>query len=360
MLGFLLFVLTIAGTPHYPVLFLIIVYTWIKRRTLVLEGLKDNKELVRCIAAIIILITLNALLHGRLQIPNMYLMPFCFMCSLGMKKEDAVVFANLIAFECVIGFFEYISGVNSFLPGVEIEAFSSDELMYFKRVYGLSNNSSFISEKILFSILLVTLFKTSFTKRKKNLLIFLYIIGLYVTFNRTAILAALLFVFLLSFGRIRELVVKNIGLASFVLIFMISLFALIAIKYGDEIISQFMRGGDEVDLEAGLTGRPIIWAAFFVFISNHIFFGNGSIHYMVPYADDRIAHAHNSFIQLYADHGIFIASFYLFALFRKINKQNLKYCLPIFFMSLFQYCAFWGFSIPDVFLFAFLCNKRYV
>lgn len=359
MLGFLLFILTIAGVPHYLALFAIIIYAIRGRYRQISEGLKLNKRFTGFLALFVLLITINAIIHfaetGSFQVPNMCLMPFAFICALGLNEKDIKFFIYLVFIECLFGFYEYSLGINTILPGLETDDFSSEELLYFKRVLGLSNNSSSFSEKLLFSIIFLSQFSDLFSKRVKISFFVVFIGGLFVTFNRTAIIASLIYLFFYYYSIILVVLKKRKGLGVALLLIVIIVVGVAIPKYGLDILSQFNRGGDEMDL----TGRPYIWASFYDFISNNLFLGNGSAHYMISYYEGRMAHAHNSFIQLFADHGIFIAIFYLLTIFSKFNKRNIIVCISIMVASLTQYVVFWGFSVPDVFLFAFLCNPKF-
>jgi len=124
-------------------------------------------------------------------------------------------------------------------------------------------------------------------------------------------------------------------------------------QVADTILFQFARGNDSVDV----SGRDEIWGLMFRFIKEHPLFGNGSIHYKVYYSGGSIIHAHNSFIQLLADHGVIISSIFLLLVLSKIKKGNIIYVFSIFLTSMAQYTIFWGYSVIDVFFYALLCNK---
>ena len=356
MFGVLFFIDGVANVPHYLILFLIVMYTILFRHKRLSQGIAKNRQFGSLLIFFLLLCFINNAIHGFPGIPNMVLMPVAFLCAFAIDKNDAKIFAILVFLECFIGFYEYSLGIASIIPSENNSGeFVDDELLYFKRVSGICNNSSTYGQQLLYSILFTLGFEGLFTKKQRIILLITFLLGLYTTFNRTALGIAFLYLMIEVYLRFKYLFKLYKGRALILSFFFIGVLLLLSFVYGQQIISQFNRGGDSVDL----TGRPYIWSNFLLFISEHLLGGNGSVHYMIQYHDGFMAHAHNSFIQMVADHGIPIALFYFFIIFSKLRKHNLKYCIVLFSTSLTQYILFWGFSMADVMLFAFLCNPNF-
>lgn len=356
MLGFLFFIDCVANVPHYPVLFIIILYTIIFRYKRLSQGVICNRRFGVLLLAFLLLCLINNALHGFPGIPNMILMPIAFLCAFAIDKKDARIFAILVFLECFVGFYEYSLGIASIIPGENNSGeFLDEELLYFKRVSGVCKNSSTYGQQLLYALVFTLGFDGLFTKKQRIVLVITFLLGLFTTFNRTALGIAFLYLMIeacIKFKYLFKLYRVKAILLSF---FFLGLLLWLTLLYGQQIISQFNRGGDSVDL----TGRPYIWSNFILFIHNHVLGGNGSVHYMIQYHDGLLAHAHNSFLQMIADHGVPIALFYFFIILSKVRKKNIKYCIVLFSTSLTQYILFWGFSMADVMLFAFLCNPRF-
>ena len=117
-----------------------------------------------------------------------YLFPFTYIVaktvSLNRKVLDYLIY--FVAFECGIGFVEYAFGVSTFYTGLKTYfVFPYDELQYFRRVCGLSPNSSSFAIKIFMTLYL--LFVVDFSAKKKILFEFILITGLIATFGRMTI-----------------------------------------------------------------------------------------------------------------------------------------------------------------------------
>lgn len=354
MIGALLFLDTLAYVP-YAAAFVIFLIAYASRKSQIKCVVKHNKRYLTAFGIFLFLCTINCLLHGLKGIPNMYMQVFMLMIAFSLRRDDAKIFIYLTCMECMVGVYEYYLGVETILPGLDSAEFADEELLYFKRVYGLSTNCSSFSIKILVSTLLLYDLRDVFSNRIKMLLALILFVGIYVTFTRTVIIALMVFGLYLLNKRFKANFIRNAGLGIILLAAVIVGGVIFWNAFGDIISLQFTRG----DESSMLTGRPYIWSLFFNFISNHFFFGNGSVHILVPYYSGLI-HAHNSFIQLLADHGIILWLYYLIMVFSRINKNNWPYCMPLLVVSLSQYVLFWGFTVDDVFFFAFLCNPFFL
>lgn len=356
MLGFLFFIDSVANVPHYLVLFVIFIYVIIARNKQIIVGLNNNRHFVCFLGFFLLLCIVNVVVHGFPGVPNIILMPLGLMCAFAINRNDVKIFVILVFFECFIGFYEYALGISSILPGENNTGeFLDDELLYFKRVMGICGNSSSYALQLLFSVMFVIGFGDLFKKKYRFIFVVTFLIGLFTTFNRTAIGVTFIYIIIELFLKFKYLFEQKKRQAVPFAFFLLCLLFISIVFYGEQIQSQFNRGGDSVDL----TGRPYIWANFLSFIESHPIGGNGSVHYLIPYFHGNIAHAHNSFLQIIADHGVILSFFYFFIIMSKINKCNIKFCLVLFFTSITQYILFWGFSFADTLLFAFLCNSSF-
>lgn len=351
MVGFLLFVGTISIIPLY-FFGIIFLYEVVFRKKEILYNINKNRQFFISICIFVFLCLINSVLHGFISMPNFILLPFTVLMSFGFKKEDIKVFVFLTFIEIGIGLFEQITGISSILPSDETVDFAGEELLYFRKAVGISNGSAAFGIKILFCLFFVFLLGEEVSRGRRILYSSILYLGILTTFNRTALIVAILFLLVFNFDKHKRFLFHTIKgqrlLTSFLIIVVIAANALY-----DSIFYQLARGGDNVDI----SGRDEIWNSFFAFIKEHLFFGNGSCHLLVPYSDGTRAHAHNSFIQLLADNGIILASIFLVILLSRLNKRNRIYVLCLFVASLTQYVVFWGMSAADVFLYIFLCNR---
>ncbi len=109
------------------------------------------------------------------------------------------------------------------------------------------------------------------------------------------------------------------------------------------------------------SGRTLIWANFFQFIEEHPWFGNGSDKLYFREKDpatgtEKWVHAHNSFLEIVATHGILLTVFFFLILVFLWRKKNIVFLATLFFFSLFQYGIFWGISILDIIFMVFLLS----
>lgn len=369
MYGLLVYLPTIAFVPHWAFFFAGFYYI-IKNRDKIFFK-KSFSQILSSNLFILLIISFLGLLN-RLNsfneinsipdfFPYLILSLLTYFISNDINEEDLAILIWLIFFESLILIVEYSIGVNTFFSGLEnFKDLNNDSgLFYYKTAFGLSASSSIISYKILLGFLLIDFIKL------KNVFVPLiktvFIVALFMTFNRTTMFVMVFYIFLQSlrfswktsldvFLRWKlkqdQFIILIFGLAgvAFVSYFFIS--------YFNEIIMQLTRNSKTIEL----SGREEIWQKFFQFIGNHFFLGYGSKKYLVEYYSGPI-HAHNSFIQMLANNGIVIFSIYLFLILKNIRKENFVFILTLFFYSLTQYGIFWGISLMDIILFVFLFNN---
>lgn len=352
MVGFLIFLNSLAFMPHY---FFVVttIYILLFRRDTIKYRISRYRSEFLSFAFVILLVTANFIINSEHQaIPGLYALPFTLIISLSLIKRDIEVFLFCICAECLVGIFEYYTGITklfAFQGESQETELDSISYLYDFRVSGLSKGPSIFGGKVLLSIILLTTIRIS--NILKAVLFLCLCIGLYVTFIRTAVLN--LFVFLVIYYR-KDLysILKMSGKKSLLAAVLVVCSTVVVIVNADDIINQFTRGTDSVEI----SGRDVIWAHYFNYIIENPMGGNGSVRLLL----DGGNHAHNSYIQFIADNGIVIFLFFMLVLFRRINKSNFVFILPLAGFSLTQFGIFWGYSEMDVFLYYFLfCNLKY-
>lgn len=348
MIGFLIYVATIVYVPvslGYFTFFFVR-----KERFISPHGIDVNILLIITIvfaSFVNKLFGFNASYSIFQLIPETALMILMFWVSKSLSRKSLIVLIYLALFEFLFVVIEYYLNINSFFSELAI-SYGDSELLYDTRPYGLSSNSSVIALKFFLFILILFRYKL-FSNIKQSLFILLFLIGVVLTFNRTIISSLLVFFFLfLIRGMKREQRIRIILLA------VITLVSIILLLNFDLVILQITRGREGIDI---LSGRALIWGEFISFIKQNYIFGNNSYKYYIDYFGN-IAHAHNSYLQILATHGIFIFTLFIYFIFRNINKANYIYVIPILIYSFAQYGVFWGFSITDIILYLFLFNMR--
>lgn len=284
---------------------------------------------------------------------------FIMISYLFGKNVNARVFHYLllfISFEIFIGVLEYVSGVKSFFPAVLKNIvgeapFGFNGLIYYKRVAGLSTNSSVFAFKVFIGILLLHHLKIK--GRKLYIYATIFSIGILITFTRSVILAVLFFLALACIPQMSNFLkdLLNRKLRVLYILLAIGVFALLftLISNWEDLYFQLNRGMEDVDMSE----RDIVLQLYYNFLEEHPFFGNGSYKLWMN-INGALYHGHNSYLQTFATHGVFIGLLFLYLVFRNMNKYNFYYLLPILILSQFQYVIFWGVSFMDLVFFYFL------
>lgn len=255
----------------------------------------------------------------------------------------------LVALECLIVAFEFVQGEPTLFAGqasVNFEAAAGEKgLLYNLRPFGLSANSSIIAQKILLALLLLHTFEDRFPFRTASFGVLLS--GLVLTFNRTSILTYLIFLALLVASRQERrwlVTVAGVTVAGAAVLFVEPLL--------EAIVRQFIRGAENVTLEVLLARRTEIWPRTWEFITRNPLLGNGSLSFRLDLGS-RTAHAHNSFLQMLATHGV-LGLLPIAYLFLSIRRRTVIFALPLLLYSQFQYGVFWNISLMDIVLYHFL------
>lgn len=309
-----------------------------------------------CIVVLIVFFSFfNQLIYLLVNgnIPSLIqLIPYSALIIITMAAAHAVntkVLKWFLLFVCLdvfVGVYEVSLGINSIFGNIGTQTVDTN-LFYDKTVFGLNGNSSGLAEKILLAIMVYYRYPETriFDKR-----IFypIMIIGLIISFNRSAIIATIVFALLVNFNSIKKVLLFTLVLCVVFILFPPSS------DLTDLIISQFARGGDSIFDSGASSERDFIYPYYWNFIKENPILGNGSFKLLVDMHDGRILHAHNSYLQTMATNGLPIAFLYFLLVFRKINRQNFKFILPLLVCSLFQTTIFWGVSLADFFLYLFL------
>lgn len=369
MLGIIVFLSTIAYIPHSifvlgPVYYLI-ASDKSERTNFVSKKLTLNTLII---SLIVLLSLLNSLLGFTSDSNLSQLFPYTALMFLGyffaktLKTSDLKIIIFLISIESIIVIAQHFMGINTFFPELiketSLPSQINEDLLYYNRALGLSTNSSVAALKFLLGFILIDYLKLNgklFVAIKTILFV-----GLFYTFNRTVL--AVLIAYLVAglvlpiLEIITDLLEYRIKKKSFLValfggLFLI-LFMLLVIMKIDVIITQIT-----LDKGMDLSGRDLIWADFIQFIKENLLFGNhSSKYYFADYYSGPI-HAHNSFLQIMANHGIIITLLFLLLILVNITKKNVMFVFTLLLYSLFQYGVFWGISITDIVLFIILFRQ---
>lgn len=266
-----------------------------------------------------------------------------FAQGLSIKVLKYILY--LIIFEVLIGTLQYSIGVQYFITpaGTGEYEFGESDLLYYNRVFGLSTVSSIYAMKIFVGVLLTYYLK--FASKTRYILYVVLAIGLLITFNRTAIVSAAIFVFLVVLVNLKNgpLWIKMLTVLS------VSVGLFFIYYHFDVVEEQFFRGR-EVDT----SGRDVIFNYYLSFISDNPVFGNFFVKYWAELSPGRVYHAHNSYLQTFANMGIVIGFIVFLFISKNISRDNFIYVVPILVYSVFQYGILWGVSFLDIIFCYFL------
>lgn len=254
-----------------------------------------------------------------------------------------------ILLESILGIIQYIIGVPYFFKpsSIGMQEFGESEYLYYNKVYGLSAVTSVFALKIFIGFILV--YYLNFRKKVRVIAYLILAAGLIATFNRTAMVSSTVFGLLVMFANFRQK-----GHTTTKVLLLLSAIILSAIVYlnFDIIELQFFRGK-----EMDLSGRDHVFPYYIQFIEDHPFWGNFFTKHWAELKPGRIYHAHNSYLQTFANMGLVFGGLLLLYMISKINKNNYIFVLPILLYSGFQYGILWGVSLMDIVFFYFLFNK---
>ncbi len=265
-----------------------------------------------------------------------------------LNNRVMIFILYIICFETLIGIIEYFVLKQAYIikPSVTGETeFGESQLLYYNRVYGLSQAVSIFAYKVLIGVILMFYLKI---RKYKFLILALLFVGLYITFNRTAIVGSIIFLGIYGIGHLQKV---KLSYKIILAILLITLTYYIGVNT-DAIMNQLLRGK-----EGDLSGRDMIFPYFFEFIKNNLLLGNNT-HKMWGNEGDFIYHAHNSYLQSLANLGIIFFIVLWIYILSFLKKNNIIYLLPILIYSSFQYGILWGVSFMDIIFFYILFNSK--
>ncbi|MBB1470273.1 hypothetical protein H5232_17745 [Pseudoalteromonas sp. SG41-5] len=290
-----------------------------------------------------------------LSFPFFVFTVFSFLFYKLINEKVLFYLLLFILVEIFCALIQYNLGVSSFFSSSEKYFEFSNDALYFKKSAGLSASSSVLAYKVLIAFFIV-----DFLFKDRKIKFFLYvalIVGLYVTFNRTSIVAAISFFIIAHRAYLKALFFNRRGVYLLPLFLVLVLF-LTPSAYS-VFINEFSRGNADAGVD--LSYRTLVWGHYIDFISNNLMLGNFSYKYIselnVAGYGQHNFHAHNSILMIFSSHGVLISILFLFLLASKINNNNLKYIIPIFIYSFAQYGVFWGLSFLDILLAFFLMTN---
>lgn len=292
---------------------------------------------------------------------------FMIISYLFGKNVDIRVFHFVLIFisiEIFVGVLEYIAEVKTFFPSlakniVGEAPFGYKGLFYYKRVAGLSGNSSTFAYKIFVGFLLLHFLRLK--GRKYLIYTAIFTTGLVITFTRSVILATLVFFALANMHYVssffKDLFSKKIKLLYIFLALGLITAILATLSSWEDLYYQLNRGMEDADLSQ----RDVVLSQYFDFLGENPIFGNGSYKLWMN-INGELFHGHNSFLQTFATHGVIIGSVFVHLVFRNMNRYNYYYIIPILILSMFQYLIFWGVSFMDLifFFFLFITKERLI
>jgi len=353
MLGFLAYLPTIAFVPHQCYLAISALLFWRiysstrglgeLDRDFTETGNKVNLYILLCFVAGSVA---NNYLHRHwgpeeFTIPYTLAIPLCFWAGIKLTTRDYKVIVYCIGLECMVAIFESFQGISTIYSSLaNYQVFNDTDLLYNRRVLGLSEGSSHLALKVLLGYVLIDYAKMrgkAFACLKALLLI-----TALLTYGRTSLVALTVF---LLFSMIRNWIASTKSCRNSVgAIVGCCIVSLLAYFMRDDLVHQFTRDTNQLELSQ----RPGIWSEVFEDMRQSLFFGNGSYKKFVGEY-----HAHNSYLQLFSTHGVVLSILYIILLCRRIKRFSI-HVITLFVYSLAQYGLFWGISLIDMLLFSFL------
>lgn len=267
---------------------------------------------------------------------------FIVLTILAAKVTDERVMKWLVIItiiEICVAVAQRFLGINSFYAVSEREIIDTD-ILYDLKVNGLHNNSSGLGYNAFLLIILYEYFPVSRVVKRYWIYMFA-IVGIVLSFNRTAMIGLLTFGILSSFKNKKLLLLYTI-----ILVFVIHFGAV------EFLVEQMTRGTSELSGNA-LSGRDAVFPWYWGFFTTHLLEGNHSFKLYLT-IDGLQFHAHNAYLQTLATNGLVISMLYFWIIFRKIDKLNYRFVIPILACGLFQSFFLWGASYNDFVLWGVL------
>lgn len=358
MTGLALYLSTCFGLPHYMMLLSLIPAVYFRKEEIahyiiqIKSGQIIFSRAIWIITGIALFTFLNALFHGHfssLSYPILLLLT-AFIAG-AFRPEDLRIISWMAAIEAIVCIVEISLKIPSIFPWIETKTAAIDSgLLYQNRVYGLSDESSNAAQKMMFGLFALSIAPFQIKKIASLIPGVLILMGILITFNRTVILVSVLYLVLnfISLATVRPINREQVKMLLYIIIGAFGLVLALVLKGGSEVMAQFTRGTGILDM----AGRSDIWTYCLDFIVSHPILGNGSEKwYFGAY------HAHNSYLQIAASHGIIVLFGFIVVVFWGINRNNIIRVICILLYSVFQYGFGWGISLLDIFFLAMLTKK---
>lgn len=275
---------------------------------------------------------------------------FSFFCALYLNEKVAKFLILFVLFEIICGYIQYLLGVKSFFSTSQGSGYES-ELLYYNRVFGLSNNSSSFAGNALIALVLFELYFANKIKLSLKLLFYTMVLfALVVSFSRSGLVA--FFAYFLLFA-LKALKNKNVLIG----IMFFSLIALALMLFYDlsGVFDQFTRGKGQVEI----SGRDIIWSKYIQVAMDNFFLGNFGFRDYLSFDLYGEMHAHNSYLMIfYIVGGVsWLLLFLPLSILLLLRNKKLFVLMPLLIYSAAQYFLFWGASLADITFFAVLLSR---
>lgn len=311
---------------------------------------------LQIVLVIIVLSILNECLHFILEpdaeISTLEIVPYSLLIFITIWAAKVVhpkVLKWLLWFtvlEVGIACAQRVLGINSFFAATHSEM-AEDGLFYNLKVNGLHVNSSGFAYMSFLSIMIYERFPQCRIMKKIPFWI-ICVSGIFLAFNRTMMIALMVYVLIAVLKSKKKGILIPILVAGVVIL--LSLPGVMEL-----IIFQVSRGGDSIATGNALSGREEVYPIYIDFIKNHLFFGNGSFKLLFQDGEFTL-HAHNTYLQTFANNGLIIFLLYLFLLITCTNKRNAQFLIPIYICGFFQLFILWGTSYNDFVFYALALN----
>lgn len=283
---------------------------------------------------------------------------FVAILAPNLPSSAVKTFMICTAFEVLVGIYQIMNGqvaLTEYQASLAFQNLRYDSvLLYDIRVFGLSANSSLFAEKIFVAAIFG--YFTQFSIKLTYIFNFLIIIGLIITFNRTALLTTVI-LYLMVAAQNYKFFGKSLSAAVAAITVIVGASAFVFLNF-DEILNQLFRGNLGTLSDSELT-RLEFWNYALGTLADNPFAGNGSLSFRIMDDYGVLQHAHNSFLMILATHGILIPLFLFAYIALSLNRANAIPLIAVIIFSLSQYFIFWNLSVPDVLLF-WLLGKSYV
>ncbi|MGV6860638.1 MAG: hypothetical protein ACWA41_02650 [Putridiphycobacter sp.] len=383
IIALLMYLPTLAFMPSWLYLLLIPI-ALVLNQNFILDFLKAIRQfkLADKYFAFFLLFALIALIFRLVDYPNWhsikdfysfaFLFPFTYLVA-KMVANRPTIFKYIVYFvivESIFGMIQYAFGVNSFFSSLKLyREFESYDMLYYTRIFGLSANSSGLTIKLIFGLLL--LHKLDWSENWKKGVELLFLFTSIIAFGRIALIVVFVYFFLRLFDEI--FIRKTFKFKTYIpfLIFF-AVFAVNPVWTKNQFTRNEMKVSDhstfegeeieeeieEIDMslleELGLanvnmSGRTHIWLAYTTYGTKHYAMGYKGKKFMLGHV-----HAHNSYLEMYASFGAFMLLAIMVIIFSKINKSNFVIVGSILVLAFGQYIIFWGISIYDILFYSIL------